>query len=99
MLTFVDDYSKYVVAYFITKKSEVLIKFNTLMNLYENQWGERIKCLLSDNGIEFVNKEMSKGCALNEIVHLKTAPYSPQQNGVAEIMNRTIMEKVQSMLY
>ena len=39
MLTFVDDYSKYVVAYFITKKCEVLVKFKTFMNLYENKWG------------------------------------------------------------
>lgn len=39
-LIFVDDYSKYVAANFITKKREVPIKFKTLMNLYENQWGE-----------------------------------------------------------
>jgi hypothetical protein len=36
VLTFVDDYSKYTVAYFITKKSEVPVKFKTFMNLYEN---------------------------------------------------------------
>uniref|UniRef100_H3H572 Polyprotein n=2 Tax=Phytophthora ramorum TaxID=164328 RepID=H3H572_PHYRM len=99
VLTFVDDYSKYIVAYFITKKSEVPVKFKTFMNLYENQWGERIKCLRSDNGTEFVNKEMDRLCALNGIVHQKTVPYSPQQNGVAERMNRTIMEKARSMLY
>ncbi|KAE8963868.1 hypothetical protein PF011_g28877 [Phytophthora fragariae] len=99
VLTFVDDYSKYVVAYFITKESEVLVKFKTFMNLYENQWGERIKCLRSDNGTEFVNKEMDRLCASNGIVHQKTEPYSPQQNGVAERMNRTIMEKARIMLY
>ncbi|KAE8879054.1 hypothetical protein PF003_g36972 [Phytophthora fragariae] len=69
------------------------------MNLYENQWGERIKCLRSDNGTEFVNKEMDRLCASNGIVHQKTEPYSPQQNGVAERMNRTIMEKARIMLY
>ncbi|KAL3662242.1 hypothetical protein V7S43_019078 [Phytophthora oleae] len=99
VLTFVDDYSKYVVAYFITKKSEVPVKFKTFMNLYENQWGERIKCLRSDNGTKFINKEMDKMCSLHGIVHQKTVPYSPQQNGVAERMNRTIMEKARSMLY
>jgi hypothetical protein len=55
--------------------------------------------LRSDNGTEFVNKKMDNMCALNGIVHQKTVPYSPQQNGVAERMNRTIMEKVRSMLY
>ncbi|GMF20880.1 unnamed protein product [Phytophthora fragariaefolia] len=74
VLMVVDDYSKYVVAYFITKNSEVPIKFKTFMNLYENQWGERIKCLRSDNGTEFVNKEMEMLCALNGIVHQKTMP-------------------------
>ncbi|KAG2849693.1 hypothetical protein PC113_g17343 [Phytophthora cactorum] len=55
--------------------------------------------LRSDNGTEFVNKKMDKICELNGIVHQKTVPYSPQQNGVAERMNRTIMEKARSMLY
>ncbi|KAG2773013.1 Copia protein [Phytophthora cactorum] len=99
VLTFVDDYSKYVVAYFISKKSEVPNKFKMFMKLYANQWGTRIMRLRSDNGTEFVNKEMDKICELNGIVHQKTVPYSPQQNGVAERMNRTIMEKARSMLY
>jgi transposase InsO family protein len=99
VLTFVDDYSKYVVTYFITKKSEVSSKFKTFLNLYENQWGERIKCLRSDNSTEFANKKMDNMCALIGIVHQKTVPYSPQQNGVAERMNRTIMEKARSMPY
>ena len=42
---------------------------------------------------------MDKICSLNGIVHQKTVPYSPQQNGVAERMNRTIIEKARSILY
>ena len=42
---------------------------------------------------------MDKMCTLNGIVHQNTVPYSPQQNGAAERMNRTIMEKARSMLY
>ena len=61
------------------------------MNLRENQWCERIKCLRSNNSTEFVNEEMDKMCTLNGIVHQKTVPYSLQQNGVAECINRTIM--------
>ncbi|KAE8891573.1 hypothetical protein PF005_g10963 [Phytophthora fragariae] len=99
VLTFVDDYSKYVVGYFITKKSEVPVMFKTFINLYENQWGERIKFPRTDNGTEFVNKEMDRLCASNGIVHQKTVPYSPQQNGVAERINRTIMDNARIMLY
>ncbi|OWZ03767.1 Rve-domain-containing hypothetical protein [Phytophthora megakarya] len=62
VLVFVDDYSRYVVVYFLKKKSEVANKFKTYLTMYENQWGERIKCLRSDNGTEFVNKSMDKIC-------------------------------------
>ncbi|OWZ24416.1 Integrase, catalytic core protein [Phytophthora megakarya] len=46
VLVFVDDYSRYVLRN----------KFKLFLTMYENQWGERIKCLRSDNGTEFVNK-------------------------------------------
>ncbi|KAE9184919.1 hypothetical protein PF002_g26302 [Phytophthora fragariae] len=61
--------------------------------------GERLMCLRSDNGTEFVNKDVTRICTLNGIMHQRTVPYSPQQNGVAERMNRTIMEKARSMLH
>ncbi|OWZ14304.1 hypothetical protein PHMEG_00012238 [Phytophthora megakarya] len=61
-LVFVDDYSRYVVTYFLNKKSEVANKFKLFLTMYENQWGEHIKCLRSDNGTEFVNKSMDKIC-------------------------------------
>ncbi|CAI5726240.1 unnamed protein product [Peronospora farinosa] len=99
VLNFVDDYSKYVVENFLKKKSEVPRRFESFKTMYENQWGERIKCLRSDNGTEFVNKAMDTFCQRNGIVHQKTVPYSPQQNGVAERMNRTIMEKARSMMH
>lgn len=54
VLTLVDDYSGFVVAYFLKKKSEVAGKLKEFQAFYENQWGERLKCLRSDNGAEFV---------------------------------------------
>ena len=79
VLTFVDDYSRHVVVYFLTKKSEVVTKFKSFMKLYENQWGQRIKCLRSDNGTEFVNTPMTEICRVNGIMHQKTVPYSPSR--------------------
>ncbi|GMF50845.1 unnamed protein product [Phytophthora fragariaefolia] len=87
VLTFVDDFSRYMVTYFLKKKSEVASKLKEFMRFYEKQWGERLKCLRSDNGTEFVNKYVTRICTLNGIVHQRTVPYSPQQNGVAERMN------------
>ena len=51
VLTLVDDYSRYVVAYLMKNKSEVPGKLKEFRAFYENQWGERLKCLRSDNGL------------------------------------------------
>uniref|UniRef100_A0AAV1UDV4 Integrase catalytic domain-containing protein n=1 Tax=Peronospora matthiolae TaxID=2874970 RepID=A0AAV1UDV4_9STRA len=99
VLTFVDDYSRFVAAYFMKHKSEVAARLSEFKAFYENQWGKHLKCIRSDNGTEFVNKKIAHKCARNGIMHQRTVPYSPQQNGVAEHMNRTIMEKARSMLY
>lgn len=98
LLTFVDDYSRFVTGYFLKKKSEVADKFIHYKSQVENQWGEKIKCVRSDNGTEFVNKRFDDVCNTSGIVHQRTAPYSPQQNGLAERMNRTIMEMARCMM-
>ena len=94
VLTFVDDYSCYVVTYFLKRKIEMAIKLRESKTFYEKRWKKRIKYFLSDNGTEFVNQEMKKICTLNGIVHQRTVPYSPQKNRVAERMKCTIMDKV-----
>ena len=52
----------------------------------------------TDNGGEFCKKEFEKFCKKCGIARQKTTPYTPQQNGVAERMKRTLMEKARSML-
>ncbi|GJW38424.1 retrovirus-related pol polyprotein from transposon TNT 1-94 [Tanacetum coccineum] len=55
------------------------------------------KCLKSDNGEEYSSREFIEYCAENEIRMLKTVPETPQENGVAERMNRTLIERAKSM--
>ncbi|GJZ50418.1 retrovirus-related pol polyprotein from transposon TNT 1-94 [Tanacetum coccineum] len=55
------------------------------------------KCLNSDNGREYSSREFIEYCAENGIRMLKTIPETPQQNGVAERMNRTLNERAKSM--
>ncbi len=64
----------------------------------ENEIGHKIKVLRSDNGGEFVSKKFDAFLAECGIQQQTSAPYSPQQNGVAERANRTIMECVRSMI-
>ena len=64
----------------------------------ENQTSRKIKKLRTDNGLEFRNIEFNSLCVEHGIARHKTVPSTPQQNGVAERMNRTILEHVRCML-
>ena len=64
----------------------------------ENQTEKKIKVLRTANGGEFCKKEFEEFCKKYGIARQKTNPYTLQQNGVAERMNRTLMEKARSML-
>lgn len=73
-------------------------KFVDFKNYAENQTECKVKMLRSDNGTEFVNKLFEDFCAKNGIIQQKTVPYTPQQNGLAERMNRTLLDRVRCML-
>ena len=79
-------------------KSEVLEKFKEFNSYAVNATGKPIKTLCSDNGGEHSSKEYKSFLKKNGIVHQLSVPYNPAQNGVAERMNRTIMESARSML-
>ncbi len=64
----------------------------------ENQTDMKIKTLQSDNGGEFVSKKFDDFLHECGIERQTSAPYTPQQNGVAERANSTIMECVRSMI-
>lgn len=97
-ITFIDDFSKKVTLYPLKLKSEVFSKMVEYKNLVENQLGKKIKNVRSDNGTEYVNKQMEELFKSNGIVHQRSVPYTPQQNGVAERYNRTIVERMRCML-
>jgi len=98
-LTFVDDFTRKVFGYMIKAKSEVFTKFKEFKALVENETGNKIKCLRSDNGGEYTSKEFENFLKAHGIRHQLTVPHTPQQNGVAERTNRTLVEKVRCMLF
>ncbi|KAL0436226.1 UNVERIFIED_CONTAM: Retrovirus-related Pol polyprotein from transposon TNT 1-94 [Sesamum radiatum] len=97
-ILFIDDYSRMTWVYFMREKSEVFKIFKKFKNLVEKQSGQRIKVLRSDRGKEYNNSEFDKFCEEEGIDHQTTVSYNPQQNGVSERKNRTIMEMARSML-
>ena len=60
--------------------------------------GKPLKCLHTDNEVEYTSNNFKSYCSEKGIRHEKTVPSTPQQNGVAERMNNTIVEKVRYML-
>jgi transposase InsO family protein len=92
-VSFIDDFSRNTWIYFVRKKYEVFDRFKEFNDLLENQTEKRIKVLRIDNGGEFCGNEFEELCKKCSIERQKTTPYTPQQNGVAERMNMTLMEK------
>lgn len=99
LLTFVDDLTKKVFVYFLKEKSQVVNTFIGFKNLVENQMGKKIKIFRTDNGTEYCNKRLVNFLNENGIQHQRTNVYTPQQNGTAERMNRTLIEKARCLLY
>lgn len=97
-ITFLDDHSKKIHVYFLRNKSDALEKFKEFKHEVENQKNARIKVLRTDNGLEYVNKSFSDYLKSAGIIHQTTTHYTPEQNGTAERMNRTLVERAKCML-
>ena len=97
-LTFIDDYTHYTWVYTLKHKSEVFDKFQKWKALVENESGRKVKVLRTDGGREYTCTVFEQFLETARIRHEQTVPKTPQQNGVAERMNRTLVESVRSML-
>ena len=94
-VTFIDDCTRYCYVYLLTSKDEVMDKFQIFKLEVEFHCETFIKCLRSDRGGEYYDPKYFESTG---IVHETTAPYTPQQNGVAERKNRVLIEMVNTML-
>jgi transposase InsO family protein len=98
-VSFIDDYSRKTWIYFLKSKDEVFGKFKEFKALIENVSERKIKIPRSDNGGEYTSKEFVNFCKNVGIKRELTTPYNPQQNGVAERKNITIMEAMKTMIH
>jgi transposase InsO family protein len=69
-----------------------------VIELLESQSGKRTRTVRTDNGGEYINHELGDYFKKKGISHQTTVRYTPEQNGAAERLNRTIMERVRAML-
>ena len=95
-VTFTDEYSGFQTVEILREKSDVAKSFVRFQKRFERQNGCLIKSLYSDHGGEY--EALSDCLAENGIHNEYAAPYTPQQNGVAERLNRTLMDMARSTL-
>lgn len=98
ILCFIDDFTRKTWVYFLREKSEAFAHFKNFKAGVEKETRALIVCLRTDRGGEFNSSEFVEFCKVQGINRQLTAGYTPQQNGVAERKNRTIMNAVRSML-
>ena len=96
-VTFIDDYSRKLWVRLLKTKDQVFNAFREFHVYVERETGKKLKCIRSDNGGEYCGS-FDAYCKMHGIKHQKTPPKTPQLNGLAERMNRTLMERVRSLL-
>ena len=96
-LLLVDDATRYVTVYFLKGKYEAAQHVKNYLT-YLHVRGITTHAIRVDRGTEFVNKDLQDWCHTKGMEIQLTAPYSPSQNGIAERMNRTLVELARAML-
>lgn len=93
-----DDYSNYRSVYCVKGKDEAKKCIENFINKAENTTNTKVLYFRSDNGLEFVNRDVQDLFSRRGIVHQTTVPYTAEQNGKAEREIRTLTEAARTML-
>jgi transposase InsO family protein len=96
-LVIVDDYSRFTWVLFLQKKSQTQETLKRFLSRAQNEFGLRIKKIRSDKGTEFKNSQI-EGFLEEGIKHEFSSPYTPQQNGVVESKNRTLLDMARTII-
>lgn len=99
ILTVIDDFTHYTMIYLLKNKYEVTEVLINYVNKVERQKNLKVNKIRCDNGREYINKKLKNWVCKKGVELDCTIPHTPQLNGTAERMNRTIMEKARSLLF
>ncbi|GJT80378.1 ribonuclease H-like domain-containing protein [Tanacetum coccineum] len=97
-LVVTDDYSRFSWVFFLATKDETSDILKNFIKEVENLVDKKVKIIRSDNGTEFKNKVMDDFCRGKGIKREYSVARTPQQNGVAERKNRTLIEAARTIL-
>ncbi|GJS77737.1 putative ribonuclease H-like domain-containing protein [Tanacetum coccineum] len=97
-LVLTDDYSRFSWVFFLATKDETSGILKSFITRVKNLIDQRVKVISCDNGTEFKNKEMNHFCERKGIKREFSIARTPQQNGVVERKNRTLIKAARTML-
>lgn len=97
-MTMIDLATDYVEIRCLHHKSDATEALKGYIEKQENLTGRRLRCLRSDRGLEYCNRELSTYLMSKGITHQLTCSESPQSNGVAERWNRTLADAMRTQL-
>jgi len=97
-VTFIHDYSRFTWVYCLHSKSEVSRIFTKFLAYVATQFSITIKTLHTDFGDEYLSIKFQAFLASNDIIHQRSYPATPQQNGVAEQKNHHLLDVVRTLL-
>lgn len=97
-ITFIDDFTNYTKVYLMKVKGEAVNKIKEFIKQMEVKWERYVSELRCDNGLEYASNEFKAWCKIKSIFVNYTTPHTPQLNGKAERLNRTLVEKTRAML-
>ncbi|GJS10313.1 retrovirus-related pol polyprotein from transposon TNT 1-94 [Tanacetum coccineum] len=97
-LVVTNDYSRFIWVFFLATKDETSKILKNFIIQIENLVDQKVKIIRCDNGTEFKNKVMDAFCKEKGIKREYSIARTPQQNGVAERRNRTLIEAARTML-
>lgn len=98
-ITFVDDHTRLTWVYLMKSKVEVGNIIRTLLTIIKTHFDTIVKVFRSDNGTEYLDKEVREYLAKLGIHYQTSCVYTPQQNGIAERKNRHLLEVARSIMF
>ena len=98
VLTIVDDFSRATWTFLLQNKFQANSILQQFFQMIQTQFSKMVKAVRTDNGTKFVNHETSVLLQKLGILHQKTCPYTPQQNGKVERKHRHLLEVARSLM-
>lgn len=97
-VSFIDDKTRWATVKLLSTRDQLFSEFTSYISEEENQLSARLKRFHSDNAREYKTEQFKALFKEKGVIATYSAPYTPAQNGISEIFNRTIINKVRAML-